>query len=148
MEMSFKRSSDMARLPRVSTNITYPVGYTRKQKDYCKKLVSQLQESEIICDLDINLVFRYCTTKFMLDAIDLQLAQTGVSNPKEYKELLKMYTSLSTTFISLSKELGMSPRSNRLKSNIDKRQEIDTSSFSEDDSEINLEGWVFKDDED
>ena len=148
MDMSFKRSSDMAKLPRVATNITYPVGYTRKQKDYCKKLVSQLQESEIICDLDINLVFRYCTTKFMLDEIDLQLAQTGVSNPKEYKELLKMYTSLSTTFISLSKELGMSPRSNRLKSNIDKRQELDISSFEEDDSEVDMEGWTFNDDED
>ena len=144
--MSFKRSSDMAKLPRVSTNITYPVGYTRKQKEYCKKLINQLQESEIVCDLDINLVFRYCTTKFMLDEIDLQLAQTGVANLKEYKELLKMYTSLSTTFISLSKELGMSPRSNRLKSNIDKREVLDTSNVY--DSEIDMEGWVFEDDED
>ena len=136
----------MAKLPRVSTNITYPVGYTRKQKEYCKKLINQLQESEIVCDLDINLVFRYCTTKFMLDEIDLQLAQTGVANLKEYKELLKMYTSLSTTFISLSKELGMSPRSNRLKSNIDKREVLDTSNVY--DSEIDMEGWVFEDDED
>lgn len=142
--MSYKRTTEQAKLPKVANNITYPSGYNRKQKEYCKKLITQLQESEIICDLDINLVFRYCTTKFMLDEIDLQLAQTGVSNTKEYKELLKMYTSLSTTFISLSKELGMSPRNNRIKSNIDKREVLDTS-IVEDGEEVDMEGWEFDD---
>ena len=144
--MSFKRSTEQAKLPKVSTNITYPIGWDRKKKEYCKKLITQLQESEIICNLDINLVFRYCTTKFMLDDLDQEIAKTGVSDYKKYKELLKMYTSLSTSFVSLSKELSMSPRSNRLKSNIDKRTELDTNiEFDDNDSEIDLEGWTFED---
>lgn len=141
--MGYKRTTEQAKLPKVANNITYPTGYNRKQKEYCKKLITQLQQSEIICDLDINLVFRYCTTKFMLDELDIELAKVGVTDYRKYKELLKMYTSLSTTFISLSKELGMSPRNNRIKSNIDKREVLDTSKVE--DSEIDLEGWKFDD---
>lgn len=141
--MGYKRTTEQAKLPKVANNITYPTGYSRKQKEYCKKLITQLQQSEIICDLDINLVFRYCTTKFMLDELDIELAKVGVTDYRKYKELLKMYTSLSTTFISLSKELGMSPRNNRIKSNIDKREVLDTSKVE--DSEIDLEGWKFDD---
>ena len=144
--MSYKRTTEQAKLPKVSNNITYPTGWDRKKKEYCKKLITQLQESEIICDLDINLVFRYCTTKFMLDDLDIELAKVEITDYRKYKELLKMYTSLSTTFISLSKELGMSPRNNRIKSNIDKREVLDTNIVS-DDEDINLEGWKFEDDE-
>ncbi len=144
--MSYKRTTEQAKLPKVSNNLTYPTGWDRKKKEYCKRLINQLQEAEIICDLDINLVYRYCNTKFMLDDLDQEIAKVGITDYRKYKELLKMYTSLSTTFISLSKELGMSPRNNRIKSNIDKREVLDTNIVS-DDEDINLEGWTIIQDE-
>lgn len=145
--MSFKRSSEQARLPRVTSNLTYPAGYDRKKKEYCRKLIAQLQEADMISDIDINIFFRYTTTKFMMDELDQELAKVGVGNCKEYKELLKMYTSLSTTFIALSKELGLTPRNNRLKSNIDKRQALDVNLEFDEDEEVDLSGWTVEEEE-
>ena len=146
--MAYNRITEQAKLPKVSQQISFPKSFSRNEKDWTRKLIKQLSESKLISDLDIQLVFKYAKTKFLMDEVEEQLAKVGITDTKQFSELTKTYNSLASTFIRLSKEIGLTPRTVRNKAKLDEREVLNTSNVEYDDSEINMEGWVFEDDED
>lgn len=142
----YQRITEEAKLPKIDKQLSYPKNFTRVQKDFCKKLIDQLQEAKLISNLDVQLVFKYCRTKFLMDSVEDELLKVGVGT-KQFSELTKTYNSLANTFIRISKELGLSPRTVRNKAKIDEREVLDIKNV-EDEEDIDMEGWVFEDDED
>ena len=82
-----------------------------------------------------------------MDEVEEQLAKVGITDTKQFSELTKTYNSLASTFIRLSKEIGLTPRTVRNKAKLDEREVLDTSAAVGSD-EIDMEGWTFEDDED
>ena len=142
----YNRITEEAALPKLDKQLSYPKNFTRVQKDFCKKLIDQLYEAKLISNLDVQLAFKYCRTKFLMDSVEDKLLKVEVGS-KQFAELTKTYNSLANTFIRISKELGLSPRGVRNKAKLDEREVLDTN-IAEDDNEIDMEGWKFEDDED
>lgn len=141
--MAYNRITEEAKLPKVDKQISFPKNFTRSQKDYARKLIKQLEDSKIISNLDLPLLFKYCRTKFLMDEVEDELLKVGIADTKKFSELTKTYNSLANTFIRLSKELSLTPRTVRNKAKLDEREVLDTSSYDEDE-EVDLEGWTIE----
>lgn len=144
--MAYNRITEQANLPKVEKQITFPKNFTRTQKDYARKLIKQLEESKLISNLDLPIIFKYCRTKFLMDEVEDELLKVGIADTKKFAELTKTYNSLANTFIRLSKELSLTPRTVRNKQALDEREILDTSNVEDDDFEsVDMEGWNFED---
>lgn len=141
--MAYNRITEQANLPKVPKQITFPTNFTRTQKDYARKLIKQLEESKLISNLDLPIVFKYCRTKFLMDSVEDKLLEVEIGS-KEFSELTKTYNSLANTFIRLSKELSLTPRTVRNKQSLDEREVLNTNNVEDNDS-IDMEGWDFED---
>lgn len=143
--MAYNRITEPARVPKVEKQITFPKNFTRTQKDYARKLIKQLEESKMISDLDLPIIFKYCRVKFTLDSIEDEMLKVEVGS-KQFQELTKTYGTMSNLFIRLSKELSLTPRTVRNKQALDEREILDTTTVS-DNEEIDLTGWTFEEEE-
>lgn len=142
--MAYNRITEQAKLPKVDNKqITFPKNFTRTQKDYARKLIKQLEESKLISDLDLPIIFKYCRVKFTLDSIEDEMLKVEVGS-KQFQELTKTYGTMSNLFIRLSKELSLTPRTVRNKQALDEREVLDTSAAVDDDF-VDMEGWTFED---
>lgn len=143
--MAYNRITEQAKLPKIPKQISFPQNFTRTQKDYARKLIKQLEESKLISNLDLPIIFKYCRTKFLMDEVENELLRVGIADTKKFSELTKTYNSLANTFIRLSKELSLTPRTVRNKQALDEREVLDINNVEDD--EVDMEGWTF-DDED
>lgn len=141
--MAYNRITEPAKVPKVKKQITFPKNFTRVQKDYARKLIKQLEESKLISDLDLPIIFKYCKVKFTLDSIEDEMLKVEVGS-KQFQELTKTYGTLSNLFIRLSKELSLTPRTVRNKQALDEREVLNTNVEFNEDEEVDLEGWTIE----